>query len=145
MRMPRALGRTYFSPDNIEHSVGGRLLTCSLIHNFLQTLARYNAFANRRLYEACTKLPDAGRKKQRSASFGSIHGTLNHIMVGDHIWLARFAGEEVTSTNLDATLYEDFDELRRARVSEDERIETFTSGLNEEFLGVRPGTPTTKQ
>ncbi len=98
-------------------------------------MARYNTLANRRLYEACAHLSDAERKKARPAFFGSIHGTLNHIMIGDRIWLAQFAGEEVPSTNLDAILYEDFDELRRARVSEDELIEAFVSSLDEEFLG----------
>jgi uncharacterized damage-inducible protein DinB len=98
-------------------------------------LARYNTLANRRLYEACASLSDAERKEDRPAFFGSIHGTLNHIMVGDRIWLARFGGEKVSSTNLDAILYKDFDELRRVRISEDERIETFAFGLKEEFLG----------
>jgi uncharacterized damage-inducible protein DinB len=98
-------------------------------------LARYNTLANRRLYEACASLSDAERKEDRPAFLGSIHGTLNHIMVGDRIWLARFGGEKVSSTNLDAILYKDFDELRRVRISEDERIETFAFGLNEEFLG----------
>jgi uncharacterized damage-inducible protein DinB len=98
-------------------------------------LARYNALANRRLYEACARLGDAERKKERPAFFGSIHGTLNHVLVGDRIWLARFGGEEVPSTGLDAVLYEDFDELLRAREHEDERIEAFASGLTEGFLG----------
>ncbi len=56
-------------------------------------------------------------------------------MVGDRIWLARFGGEEIPSTNLDAVLYEDFDELCRARLSEDQRIETFSFGIDEEILG----------
>ncbi len=107
-----------------------------LVRHF-RTLARYNTLANRRLYETCARLGDAERKKRRPAFFGSVHGTLNHIMVGDRIWLARFGGEEVPSTRLDAILYEDFDELRRAREREDERMETFASGLDEEFLGHR--------
>lgn len=98
-------------------------------------LARYNTLANRRLFEACASLSDAERKEDRPAFFGSIHGTLNHIMVGDRIWLARFGGEKVSSTNLDAILYEDFNELRRVRIFEDECIETFAFGLNEGFLG----------
>ena len=104
-----------------------------LIENF-RTLARYNTLANRRLYDACALLPDAELKKRRLAFFGSIHGTLNHIMVGDRIWLARFSGEEVPSTGLDAILYEDFEELWRAREAEDARIEAFASELDEEFL-----------
>ena len=98
-------------------------------------LARYNALANRRLYETCARLGDAERKKERPAFFGSIHATLNHVLVGDRIWLARFGGEDVPSTNLDAVLYEDFDELRHARGLEDERIDAFAIGLTEGFLG----------
>ena len=108
-------------------------MTDALVRNF-QMLARYNALANRRLYEACTRLPDAERKKRRPAFFGSIHGTLNHLMLGDRIWLARFSGEEVPSTNLDAILYEDFGELREAREEEDSRIQTFAAGIDEPFL-----------
>jgi uncharacterized damage-inducible protein DinB len=108
-------------------------LTQALVRNF-RTLARYNALANQRLYEACARLPDDGRKKRRPAFFGSIHGTLNHILVGDRIWLARFSDEKVPSTNLDAILYKDFGELREAREKEDSRIEVFAASIDERFL-----------
>ena len=98
-------------------------------------LAGYNTLANDRLYAACARLGDAERKRSRPAFFGSIHATLNHIMVGDRIWLARFAGEEVPSTGLDKILYDGFDELREARKAEDARIEAFAAGLDEGFLG----------
>ena len=81
-------------------------MTGPLVRHF-RTLAAYNRLANLRLYEACSRLGEAELKAQRSSFFGSIHGTLNHVMVGDRIWLARFAGEEAPSTNLDAILYED--------------------------------------
>jgi uncharacterized damage-inducible protein DinB len=104
-----------------------------MLKQHFQTLARYNTLANRKLYEVCSQLEDAERKQIRPAFFKSIHGTLNHIMVGDRIWLSRFEGKEVPSTGLDAILYEDFEELRQVRVLEDERIEAFVSGLNEDF------------
>ena len=104
-----------------------------LIQHF-QMLARYNTLANRRLYEVCNRLDDLERKRTRPAFFKSIYGTLNHIMVGDRIWLSRFEGKEVPSTGLDAILYEDFDQLSKARISEDERIEAFAASLNYEFL-----------
>ncbi|MFQ5774217.1 MAG: DinB family protein [Kiloniellaceae bacterium] len=108
-------------------------MTNALIRNF-RTLARYNRLANERLYAACARLSEAERKKVRPAFFKSIHGTLNHVMVGDRIWLTRFAGGQAPSTGLDAILYEDFDDLRTARAAEDARIEAFAAGLTAEFL-----------
>ncbi len=104
-----------------------------LIQHF-QMLARYNTLANSKLYEVCAQLSEAERKRIRPAFFKSIYGTLNHIMVGDRIWMARFEGKEMPSTGLDAILYDDFDELQQIRILEDERIEAFISGLNEDFL-----------
>jgi uncharacterized damage-inducible protein DinB len=99
-----------------------------------QMMARYNRLANERLYDCCAQLSDAERKKNRQAFFKSIHGTLNHIMVGDRNWMTRFEGGTASSARLDAILYDDFDELRAARIREDERIERFAANLSEEFL-----------
>ena len=104
-----------------------------LVQHF-QTLARYNTLANRKLYDACTQLSEAERTRIRPAFFKSIHGTLNHIMIGDRIWLTRFEGGTMPSTGLDAILHEDFDALRSARSVQDERIEVFASGLTPKFL-----------
>lgn len=108
-------------------------MTASLIET-LGLLARYNRLANERLYDVCAKLSDAERKKTRPAFFGSIHGTLNHIMVGDRAWLARFEGGSAPSSHLDAILYDDFDALRAARAAEDARIEAFAASIDNEFL-----------
>ena len=103
-------------------------MTDALLSHF-RMLARYNRLANARLYSACADLGESELKRERLAFFRSIHGTLNHILLGDRIWLTRFAGGEAPSTGLDAILYDDFAELRAARVAEDARIETFTDGL----------------
>jgi uncharacterized damage-inducible protein DinB len=108
-------------------------MTSTTIDTF-RLLARYNALANERLYDACARLSDEERRRTRPAFFKSIHGTLNHIMVGDRIWLARFHGREVPSTGLDRILYDDFDALRVARRAEDSLIEAFARGLDEGFL-----------
>src|SRR5262245_18030700 len=89
--------------------------------------ARYNALANTRLYDACAALDDATRKRDVGAFFGSLHGTLNHLLLGDRIWMARFNGEAHPSTSLDAILFEAFDALRQAREDMDARIEAFFS------------------
>ena len=104
-----------------------------LIEHF-QMMARYNRLANERLYESCAGLSDDERKRPRKAFFTSIHGTLNHIVTGDRIWMTRFEGGEVPSTGLDTILYHDFGELRAAREIEDQRIDRFTKGLDAGFL-----------
>ena len=101
---------------------------------YFELLARYNRRVNERLFAACTELSDEERKLDRGAFFRSIHGTLNHVLVGDQIWLARFEGQTVPSTRLDAILYDDFEELRRARSLEDERIERLVDGLSRQFV-----------
>ena len=99
-----------------------------------QMLGRYNRLANERLYASCAELDDAARRRDRGAFFRSIHGTLNHIMVGDRIWMARFEGGTAPSTGLDAILHDDFDALRAARIVEDARIEDFMAGLDDARL-----------
>ncbi|WP_088889097.1 DinB family protein [Leptolyngbya ohadii] len=100
----------------------------------IQLLTQYNTLANQTLYTACVELDDVDRKQVRPAFFKSIHGTLNHILLGDRIWLDRFEGREVASTGLDAILYEDFQELWQARITEDQRIQAFAATLTEATL-----------
>lgn len=97
-------------------------------------LARYNRIANERLYEKCARLDAAEYRKARQGSFGSIHGLLNHILLGDRIWMARFEGEANRTPSLNTILFEDLPGLRAARAAEDERIEAFFGRLDPEFL-----------
>ena len=97
-------------------------------------LARYNRGANARLYAACADLSDAERRQPRKAFFTSIHGTLNHIMVGDRIWLSRFRGAAMPSTNLDAILFDAFDALRVERQLLDDDIVAFADAVTPGFL-----------
>lgn len=95
--------------------------------------ARYNTLANGRLYGACAEVDDAVRKRDVGAFFGSLHGTLNHLLLGDRIWMARFAGETVPSTGLDAILFEDFTALGAERRAMDARIESFFAAPPADF------------
>jgi uncharacterized damage-inducible protein DinB len=98
--------------------------------NFDQ-LAAYNRWANRRLYNDAASLPDEVRKRPAGLFFGSLHGTLNHLLVTDYIWMRRFTGEGPPPARLNQILHEDFLELRAAREREDERIFDFVTGLHE--------------
>lgn len=100
-----------------------------------KTMAAYNRWANARLYDACAGLGDADRKRDRGAFFGSIHNTLNHVLVGDRAWLGRIEGLKDSGTPLDAVLYDDFGKLRTARDAEDGRIDRVVGAMTEERLG----------
>ena len=101
---------------------------------YLRTLARYNQWANARLYDACAALSDDEYRKPRPSFFGSIHATLNHLLVGDRIWLGRIEGTEHGITGLDQILHDDLAELRRAREAEDARIIALADGLDDSRL-----------
>src|SRR5215218_10164738 len=100
-------------------------------------LAAYNAWANRRLYDAAAALPDADYRADRGAFFKSVHGTLNHLLVADRIWLKRFSGRGDAPNRLDAILFENINDLRDARHKEDERIVAYIGSLSEADLGGR--------
>jgi uncharacterized damage-inducible protein DinB len=99
--------------------------------------AAYNAWANARLYAAAATLGDADYRADRGAFFKSVHGTLNHILVGDRIWMSRFTGTGEAPARLNVVLYEDFAELRDARRKEDERISAYVAGLSDNALAGR--------
>jgi uncharacterized damage-inducible protein DinB len=99
-----------------------------------EMLAAYNRWANERLYAAAAKLPESEYRTDYGAFFGSIHGTLNHIMVGDRIWMYVFTGQGVKPTQLDAILYDDLRDLQEARRSEDARINRYIVSLSEHDL-----------
>ena len=98
-------------------------------------LARYNRIANERLYATCAQLNDAECRKQRPGSFGSIHGLLNPILLGDRRWMGLFENGQRVTPPLNLILYDDFASLRSARAREDARIESFFSDLDVAFWG----------
>ena len=69
-----------------------------------QMFAAYNYWANTAVYDAAARLDDEALNRNTGAFFGSLLGTLNHILVADRIWLKRFTGEGNAPTALDTTL-----------------------------------------
>src|SRR5271166_4378870 len=102
--------------------------------DYFVTLARYNAWANRRLYRACEALSVVEYLRERPSSFGSLHATLNHILVTDRIWIARIEGRAPPNLKLDQILYGDFIGLKIARFADDERIRNMVAGIPEGLL-----------
>jgi uncharacterized damage-inducible protein DinB len=99
--------------------------------------AAYNAWMNGKLYEACATLPDEERKRDRGAFFHSIHGTLNHLLLADSVWMGRFEAQPFVFKSLDQELHSSFDELRAHRREMDTRIDRWASGLTEAALDAK--------
>jgi uncharacterized damage-inducible protein DinB len=94
-------------------------------------MAKYNAWANARLYRMAAQLSDEQYRRDVRAYFKSLHGTLNHLLVADRIWLFRMTGMGVAPTRLDAILYDDLPALTAARRAEDERLVSFVENLTD--------------
>ena len=60
--------------------------------DYARIMARYNAWQNQWMYQACDGLSDAQRHEDRGLFWGSIAGTLSHLTWGDTLWIARFDG-----------------------------------------------------
>ena len=97
-------------------------------------MAQYNAWMNERLYALCADLPDAERRRDRGAFFGSIHATLNHIVYADRAFLSRFTGDPPQVPELGIDLYPDFETLHLVRSALDGRLCDWTATLQDEWL-----------
>lgn len=99
--------------------------------DYFATMARYSHWMNDRLYALCAEFTDAERKTDRGAFFKSIHGTLNHILVGDRIWLGRLNGKTIQVSRLDQELYSNFPELLGERQQTDCDIDAWVAALTD--------------
>jgi uncharacterized damage-inducible protein DinB len=82
-------------------------------------MARFSTWVNERLYDAVAKLDDARYRADSGLFFGSVHATLNHILVVDRLWTGRVQGIERGVRSLNQILHDDFAALRQARREED--------------------------
>ena len=99
-----------------------------------EMLAAYNRWANGVVYGAARELSMDELSRHQGAFFGSMIGTLNHLLSADRIWMKRFTGAGEAPKALDTILYPDLGELEAARKAEDERIAGWIGGLSEEAL-----------
>jgi len=109
-------------------------------------LADYNQLMNQRLFEASAKLSNSALTEDKGAFFKSVLTTLNHIMVGDILWLKRFSQHPTAytslqqmdqyqiPTSLDQTLFDDLSVLTKERERLDAIITAFCNQLKESDL-----------
>lgn len=111
-----------------------------------RAFARYNDRFNRQIFELVAALPPERRTRDVGAFFGSIEGTLNHILLADRVWLARFrksghdfpaleeADLEFEIQSLAQPAAPDFDSLRSERIATDQLIVAWVEDLTDEIL-----------
>lgn len=92
--------------------------------------AQYNAWANKRLHGICAELPAAAVAQDRGAFFGSILGTLNHILLVDILYRERIEGIDSTFNGLDDTLHTDLTALSAQQSAEDQRWVALTKEVD---------------
>jgi uncharacterized damage-inducible protein DinB len=102
--------------------------------DMFQMFAAYNRWANDLVYGQANALTEDEFNQQTGAFFGSLKGTLNHLLAADRIWMKRFTGQGEAPTRLDAILFEDQADLKAARATEDERIIRWVDGLTTEVI-----------
>jgi uncharacterized damage-inducible protein DinB len=102
----------------------------------VRLMARYNQWQNTSIYKAADSLSDEARRAARGAFFGSIHGTLSHLMWGDKIWMHRFESWPKPEGGIadSASLFSDWAELKAERVRMDAAILAWTQDVSESWL-----------
>jgi uncharacterized damage-inducible protein DinB len=99
-----------------------------------RTFAAYNKWANSKLYDAAEGLSEDDLNRNLNAFFGSVMGTLNHILVADQIWMRRIDNQGSQPESLDTVLYENFSELRQNRHIADERLVQLLETISEQEI-----------
>lgn len=100
-------------------------------------LGHYNQWANDLVYSAAEALSNDQRYEERGAFFGSVFGTLSHLLIADRIWLFRLTGVGPTYDDLAHRPYADFTMLKAARSFEDRRIVEYITSLEGDDLEAR--------
>ncbi|MGB3509906.1 MAG: DinB family protein [Microcoleaceae cyanobacterium] len=102
--------------------------------DYFQRLSQYNQWMNEKNYQICASIPDAMRREDKGAFFNSIHGTLNHILLADKLWLSRFQNYTFEFESLRQELITEFDLLWEERQKTDQEIHNYINSLTAEKL-----------
>lgn len=100
----------------------------------LTLMADHNRWMNEKLYAVCAGIPDEARKRDLGAFFRSIHGTLNHLLLVDRLWLGRITSKPFPIRSLDQELYADFETLKYEREITDGVIAALVAELQPAHL-----------
>jgi uncharacterized damage-inducible protein DinB len=103
----------------------------SSLEKHFGSMARNNLWSNHRLHQACAQLSAGECTRDRGAFFGSIRGTLNHILLIDRWYLGRLSGKLLQPLVPRHTeLYTDLEALTVAQLASDRELIDFCDLLN---------------
>jgi len=112
----------------------------------LVLMAEYNQLMNQRMIKASENISNDSLSENKGAFFDSIMGTLNHILIGDILWLNRFSthpsayislksiNEFLKPGGLDAIHFSDLDSFSEERSILDNIIIDWCNELRETDL-----------
>jgi uncharacterized damage-inducible protein DinB len=103
---------------------------------YVQRMARYNRWQNENLYGVADRLSDDERRRERGAFFGSIHGTLSHVLWGDRMWMSRFAGWPKPDCGIkdSPSLVPGWNDLKRERTAADSKLIAWADALDPRWI-----------
>jgi uncharacterized damage-inducible protein DinB/GNAT superfamily N-acetyltransferase len=111
------VGHVQWQGKGYRSAIIQKSLDRSPLRELLQTMARYNLWATKKLYQHVDALPGADYRRDAGLFFKSVHGTLNHLLVGEHLlWRRRFAEGVSPQVVLDAEAEPDRTRLRERLV-----------------------------
>jgi len=103
----------------------------STLEMHFRSMARNNLWSNQRLHRACAQLSLEACSENRRAFFGSILGTLDHILLVDRWYLGRLTGEPAVPTRPhDTRLHDDLPSLTLAQLESDRGLIVFCDALD---------------
>ena len=112
-------------------------MSAGISPHWVMTMARYNHWQNTSLYTAADGLSETDRQQDRGAFYGSLHGTLAHILWADQVWMNRFNGTPAQPPAADkgqGPNYADWDMLKADRIAFDRTILDWASQISADWL-----------
>src|SRR3990167_7434458 len=94
----------------------------------LARLSRYHQWAYETLYQQVETLTDTDYRRDIGLFFGSIHGTLNHLLLAEQIWWGRIQQQPIRFSGLDQEVQPDRAQLRTAIAEQARRWQQLLNG-----------------
>lgn len=105
--------------------------------SYVQTLSRYNTWQNNQVLDVVKVVDQSVLDQNRAAFFGSLQGTLSHLLWGDLLWMSRFDANSTqppASPTTSAQAFVTKEDWALERLACDQRIMDWANGLGQAEL-----------